>query len=131
MNLINPFDRRALREQVRSAKPFPNLCLDNFLSPEFAEQVCQAFPSFEDAQRMGRVFSAVNEKSKVQVVESQKFPPPVFQLNPARASPDFLYLLSYVFDIPNLLADSELVGGGMHETVPQGRLHVHLDFHYL
>src|SRR5260370_40847443 len=131
MNLLRPIDRRALRDQVRNAKPFPNLCLDNVLAPEFDEQVCQAFPSFEDAQRMGRVFSAVNEKGKVQVVESQKFPPPVSQLNQALASPDFLDLLSYVFDIPNLLADNELIGGGMHETGPQGRLDVHVDFNYI
>ncbi len=131
MNLINPFDRRALREQVRSAKPFPNLCLDNFLSPQFAEQVCQAFPSFEDAQRMGRLFSAVNEKGKVQVVESEKFSPPVAQLNQALASPEFLDLLSYAFEIPNLLADSELVGGGVHQTGPQGHLDVHVDFNYI
>jgi len=131
MNLISPIDRRALRDQVRNAKPFPNLCLDNFLSQQFAEQVCQAFPSFEDAQGMGRVFSAVNEKRKVQVVESKKFPPPVVQLNQVLASPDFLDLLSYVFDIPNLVADSELVGGGMHETGPEGRLDVHVDFNYI
>ena len=131
MNLINPFDRRALREQVRSAKPFPNLCLDNFLSPQFAEQVGQAFPSFEDAQRMGRLFSAVNEKGKVQVVESGKFSPPVAQLNQALASPEFLDLLSYAFEIPNLLADSELVGGGVHQTGPQGHLDVHVDFNYI
>jgi hypothetical protein len=131
MNLINPLDRHALRDQVRSAKPFPNLCLDNFLSPQFAEEVCQAFPSFEDAQRMGRVFSAVNEKRKVQVVESEKFSPPLAQLNQALASPEFLDLLSYAFDIPKLLADDQLVGGGVHQTGPQGLLDVHVDFNYI
>lgn len=131
MSLINPIDRRAARRRIREATPFPNLCLDNFLSEEFANQVCDAFPAFEDAQKMGRAFSAVNEKRKVQVVESRRFSPPLAQLNQALASKEFLDLLSDVFEIPNLLADEELVGGGVHETGPQGRLDVHVDFNYI
>jgi Rps23 Pro-64 3,4-dihydroxylase Tpa1-like proline 4-hydroxylase len=52
-------------------------------------------------------------------------------LNEALASPEFLSDLSYFTGIPNLLADEELVGGGIHITGPGGRLDVHVDFNYL
>jgi hypothetical protein len=131
MNLINPVERRALRERVRQATPFPNVCLDNFLAEDFANQVCAAFPSYEDAERMGRVFAAVNEKNKVQVPDSTKFSLPLLQLKELLASEEFLDLMSHAFDIPKLLADDQLIGGGMHETGPHGRLDVHVDFNYI
>jgi hypothetical protein len=131
MRLINPLDSRALREKVRQATPFPNLCIDNFLSEEFAARLHDVLPTYEEARRMGREFAAVNEKRKVQIVDSSKFPPPLKQLNEMLASRDFLDLMSYAFEIPNLLADDELVGGGVHETGPQGRLDVHVDFNYM
>ncbi len=131
MHFVNPLDRHALRESVRQGIPFPNLCIDGFLSEEFADRVYQAFPTYEEAAKIGREFAAVNEKRKVQVVDASKFPPPLRQLNEALASQDFLELMSYAFEIPHLLADDELVGGGVHETGPQGRLDVHVDFNYV
>lgn len=131
MHFINPLDSGALREKVRQATPFPSLCIDGFLSEEFANRVYRAFPTYEEAVSMGREFAAVNEKRKVQVVDSRKFPLPLRLLNEALAAQEFLDLMSYAFDIPGLLADEELVGGGVHETGPQGRLDVHVDFNYV
>lgn len=128
---IRPIDRDALRNRVRSATPFPNFCLDNFLEEDFAEQVLRSFPSFEEAAQMGRMFTAVNERQKIQVTDSSKFPGPIAELNRALASPEFLDLLSYSFEIPDLLSDDELVGGGMHQTGPRGHLDVHVDFNYI
>ncbi len=61
---ISPFDVESLRKQVAEAQPFPFFYLDNFLQPEFAEQVLNSFPSYADAQKVGREFKAVNERSK-------------------------------------------------------------------
>jgi Rps23 Pro-64 3,4-dihydroxylase Tpa1-like proline 4-hydroxylase len=129
--LINPIDRDALRARVRQAAPFPHFCIDQFLEAEFAEQVYQAFPSFEEAARIGRSFSAVNEKGKIQVTDASKFAGPIAELNRALAAPEFLDLLSSAFEIPRLLPDEELVGGGMHQTGPRGHLDVHVDFNYI
>src|SRR5437660_549651 len=81
-----------------------------------------ACPSFEEAARLGRSFSAVNERRKIQVTDARTFPAPIAELNRALASPEFLDLLSHAFEIPNLIADEELVGGGMHQTGPRGHL---------
>lgn len=131
MSHIQSIDRDKLREQVRKATPVPNFCIDNFLDPSFAESVIAAYPSYEEAIKVGRSFSAVNEKGKVQVTDSTKFAEPVAELNRDLASPEFLELLSYVFDMPNLVADEQLTGGGIHQTGPRGHLDVHVDFNFI
>jgi Rps23 Pro-64 3,4-dihydroxylase Tpa1-like proline 4-hydroxylase len=129
--MIRPIDRDALLQQVRRATPFPHFCIDNFLEEAFAEQVEQAFPSFEEAAQIGRMFSAVNEKKKIQVTDATKFAKPIAELNRALAAPEFCDLLSAVFEIPRLLPDEELTGGGIHQTGPRGHLDVHVDFNYI
>lgn len=131
MKHIQPIDREALREKVRTATPVQNFCIDNFLDPAFAESVLAAYPSYADAMKAGKSFSAVNEKGKVQLTDAAKFAEPVAELNRELASPEFLDLLSYVFDMPNLLPDHELVGGGIHQTGPRGHLDVHVDFNFI
>ena len=128
---LNPIDREALREQVRRSTPVPNFLIDNFLRPEFAERVLAAYPPYEEAIAVGRSFSAVNEKGKVQVTDAARFPEPIQQLNHVLASPEFCEVISYALGIPNLLADEKLVGGGMHQTAARGHLDVHVDFNYL
>jgi hypothetical protein len=129
--MINPLDREELRDKVRRSTPVPNFCIDNFLDQAFAERVVAAYPTFEEAAKIGRSFTALNEKGKIQVTDASKFAEPIAELNRALAEPEFLSLLSYVFDIPGLLADDELAGGGMHQTGARGHLDVHVDFNYI
>ena len=128
---INPIDRDALRDRVRAAQPVANFCIDNFLEESFADRVLSAYPSFEEATKVGRTFSAVNEYRKVQLTDASSFAEPIAELNRTLASAEFLELLSDVFEMPNLLADEALVGGGIHQTGPRGHLDVHVDFNYL
>jgi len=67
----------------------------------------------------------------VQLTDASRFPEPVGRLNAELASPEFCELLSYVMDIPGLVADPTLTGGGIHMTGACGRLDVHVDFNYL
>jgi hypothetical protein len=129
-SIIRPLDVVALRKQYLEATPFPFIAIDNFLEPEFVTQVVGAYPSYEQARSMGREFSAVNERLKVQVTDSALFPPPVARLSDAISSPDFLHVLEQITGIPKLLADVQLEGGGMHLTGAGGRLDVHVDFNY-
>lgn len=131
MELINPIDPEALKRQIRSAEPFPYFCIDNFLNEEFADEVYSSFPSFGEAKTMGHEFDTVNEKYKIQITDATKFAPPIARLNQLLASPEFLSMMSNAFDIPNLLADPALIGGGIHETNSGGRLDVHVDFNYV
>ena len=129
--MINPIDRDDLRLRVRSATPFPHCAIDHFLATEFADRVCAAFPAYEDARRVGREFRTVNEKNKIQITDPAMFPAPIAELNRLLGAKEFLGVLSYAFDIPNLLPDPESIGGGIHQTGPRGRLDIHVDFDYI
>lgn len=120
-----------LRAQVLAARPFPFLKIDNFLDEEFALAVADAFPRFDVALTMGRTFSTVNEQKKVQISDSELFPQPIRELHALLASPAWLDTLGYITDVPSLMADPELVGGGIHETGPHGLLDVHVDFNFV
>ena len=128
---INPIDAVQLKQKIRAATPVPNFCIDNFLDPDFAEAVSAAYPSYGEALKVGRSFEAVNEKGKVQMTDASTFAEPIAELNRALASPEFLGLLSDVFDMPNLVPDEALIGGGIHQTGPRGHLDVHVDFNYI
>jgi hypothetical protein len=80
---------------------------------------------------VGKEFKGVNEQGKVQVTDSALFAEPIQELNKVLASQEFLDLLSHVTGMPRLLADDQLVGGGIHQTGPRGHLDVHVDFNYI
>jgi Rps23 Pro-64 3,4-dihydroxylase Tpa1-like proline 4-hydroxylase len=129
--MLRPLDLEALRDSYAAARPFPYIKIENFLEPKEVELIAASFPSFEDALENGQTFKTVNERKKIQITKSELFPAPIANLNEALAAPEFLRDLSYITGIPNILADSELNGGGIHLTGPGGRLDVHVDFNYI
>ncbi|MGD0493554.1 MAG: 2OG-Fe(II) oxygenase [Steroidobacteraceae bacterium] len=131
MNLINPIDRDALGTKIRNAQPFPHFCIDNFLNVDFANEVCDSFPDYQGAKAIGREFSGVNENYKIQITDSTRFPPAIARLSALLASQEFLDMWSDLIGIPDLLADPDLIGGGIHETNSGGRLDVHVDFNFM
>lgn len=130
MPVLAPYDRDKLRDEFRAARPFPFIKMDRFLDAAFADQVAKAYPSFDTAVQMGHQFKAVNENLKVQVSDYKRFPAPVKTLSDALSSNKFLEDLAYITDMPNLLWDPALGGGGMHETARSGWLDVHIDFNF-
>ena len=131
MPVIREIDRDLLRAQARAATPFPHVLVDDFLDADFAHEVLRSWPSFADAAKAGKTFRSINERNKVQLTDSSQFPPALRELDRALASPEFVGAASSIFDIPDLLPDAELVGGGLHQTGARGRLDVHIDFNYM
>lgn len=125
---IHDMNLDQLREEYRTAKPFPFFKIDNFLDDQAARQVVQSYPDYDAARAMGREFNAMSERLKVQVTDAAKFPPAVKALSDELSSPEFLEKLEYVTGIPRLVNDELLIGGGMHITGSGGRLDVHVDF---
>ena len=128
---IRTLDIHGLRQKYLAATPFPFFAIDNFLLPEFAAELVAAYPTYEQARAVGFEFAAVNERVKVQITDSARFPAPVRRLSEALASTEFLLALEQITGIGNLLADDRLEGGGMHLTGAGGRLDVHVDFNYV
>lgn len=131
MTIVREYDREELRRRFLAARPYPHIVIEDFLMPDFCLEVAGSFPTYTDAKSIGHEFHALNEKLKIQITDPAKFPAPVADLNEFLASPDFLSDLSYITGIPKLLADPQLLGGGMHMTGPGGRLDVHIDFNYV
>jgi len=112
-------------------QPFPHFCIDELLDEEFANEIYQAFPSYQEAISQGHEFSAVNEKRKIQITDANKFPAPILELHKILVSREFISRVENMMGIPNLLPDPELTGGGIHETNSGGHLDVHVDFNYI
>ena len=129
-DLVNTIDTTALREQLLDMEPFPYFYIDDFLNEDFAQEVHDAFPSYGKAIEIGRTFNAVNEAKKVQITDSSLFPEPISKLNKILASKEFIKKLEHIMNIPNLIPDPNLAGGGIHETREGGRLDVHVDFNF-
>lgn len=129
--MLRSLDFAALQQEFRSAKPFPHIVLDDFLAPERAAAVRDAFPAHAAAAAVGDSFETEFEHLKVQVTKRDLFPPPIRELHEFLASAEFLADLSKLTGIPRLLADPELHGGGIHTTDSGGKLDVHIDFNYV
>lgn len=130
MKLVNPIDSEKFKGNFLSVEPFPHFCIDNFLDEDFAEEVYKSFPKYQEAQKLGTEFSAVNEKRKIQITDSSKFSPAIKILSDLLASKEYVNMWSDLTGIPNLFSDESLAGGGVHETNSGGHLDVHIDFNY-
>ena len=132
MNLLfNNFDVKKIKTEKLIKEPFPYFYVDGFLDVNFAEKILETFPSFEESLIQGKNFNAYKEKNKTQITDSNLFPEPIKKLNNILSSDEFVNALSEIFEIPDLIADPELVGGGIHQTSNGGKLDVHVDFNYM
>ena len=109
-------DAEALAGAYRKASPTRFFVVDGFLEPAFAREVAAAYPSFSEARSASgaKEFARVNEDVKVQVTDAARFPEPVRILHELLASDPFLAWMTRVTGIPELQADPDLSGGGMH-----------------
>ena len=130
--MLHPdLDPDALRDQFTNAEPFGYVVIDQFLDEQRVQEIAQALPSYQQAQRVGTSFKTVNETKKVQIEDAQTFSPPVRALHDFLNGPEFRQTLEHITGIDELRSDPKTNGGGIHQTGPGGRLDVHVDFNYL
>jgi hypothetical protein len=128
--LVNPRLHEAdhltgLTTRVQAAAPFPHLTVDAWFNPALLELVLEEFES-EGAP----AFKAVTGRH-----ESTQRAIPGSNMGPASQlyfgivnSGWFVRILSQLTGVEDLLVDTQLYGGGLHETRPGGRFGVHRDF---
>lgn len=114
-----------LASQYGDNLPFPHLALEDFLAEPAARTVLDQFPGTEDAE--WTQYKHYNE-STLGTSSRDKFPPAVRQVVDTLTSDEFVDWLSRLTGIPNLQADPNIEGGGMHQTEAGGFLNVHADF---
>lgn len=113
-----------LRAQWSKQAPFPYFVIDDFLPVEFAEALLCEFPPQESEAWCRRTYTHQREK----LTMTSGFAPVTDYFFRLSADPEFLALVSDVTGIRNILADPELVGGGLHQIAHGGFLDIHIDF---
>ncbi|WP_417619072.1 2OG-Fe(II) oxygenase [Parasphingorhabdus sp.] len=120
-----PSEIDPLRAGYAKASPFPNMVIDNFLSPELAERLSDNFPP-PDLASVSRI--SQHQYLKRGYRPSSLGEHPSVALLKAFNSKPMIDLLESLTGHQNLVADPDFVGGGFHEIERGGHLDVHADF---
>lgn len=127
-SLAERVDEDSLRFQ--SATPFPHIVLDELLRSNSLEELQSAFPNSDWSGWFQTPENARKwQPDKLACDDIRLIPEPldrlIFELN----SGPVLRWLEQLSGIPHLVPDAQLHGGGLHSTLPGGKLVPHIDFH--
>jgi Rps23 Pro-64 3,4-dihydroxylase Tpa1-like proline 4-hydroxylase len=120
--------RRApeLSKSYRAATPYPFIVIDDFLPGDVAEQVLADFPS--PNSQVWRRLPAADQFNKLALSDDRLMPKSIRSLVHELNSGGFLQVLEEITGIGKLVADTKLVGGGLHQIDRGGHLNVHVDY---
>ena len=113
-----------LAQEYKSAKPFPHVVIDNLLDDQLLDQLVREMPPLHDGKYMNYDDGHLTRyglRSATELGETG------FQLISLLHSAAFLYFLSEITGIRELLPDPYLQGGGYHVMPPGGKFDVHAD----
>ena len=112
-----------------SADPFPHSVIDDFLPPDTAERVHDAFPdptlpSFEQPDNAHQV----GKLGRTQMNDFRGVPDVLRHVLADLNGAVFIDFLEALTGIEGLIPDPHFAGGAMHQILPGGRLDIHADF---
>lgn len=122
--LYLPSNVQELRAEYENAKPFPHLVLDGLVDPGLLDAVAEQMPSMEEKNW---VHEDDEHLDKFNLRSAVELPRPGFDLAAMLHSANFLYFLSELTGIENLLPDPYLQGSGYHVVPRGGHFDVHSD----
>jgi Rps23 Pro-64 3,4-dihydroxylase Tpa1-like proline 4-hydroxylase len=108
------------------AKPFHYVVIDDFLTKEFAEEILASYPSVEGDDWNNTTY--VHQRNKFTMTKD--FPKPIDNFFRMTESDEFRNLISSICNIPQLISDPDLVGGGLHQIMNGGYLDIHVDYNF-
>jgi hypothetical protein len=116
----------SLSKSYAISKPFPHVVIDNFLNPDIAEYLSINFPKMEDMPNIFR--EPMSFKGQLSDING-KWPnfSPIFG---CLQSDNFRVLVSKITNIPDLIEDPILAGGGLHQSPNSGFLDIHVDANF-
>jgi Rps23 Pro-64 3,4-dihydroxylase Tpa1-like proline 4-hydroxylase len=120
--------KQEIKADFQSKKPFRYVMFESFFSPQKAEEIYQLYPKVGDGMWDGTTY--INQKNKFQ--KSKFEAGSVLQrLFDELNSPEFLKWLEEVTEIEEpLIADAELFGSGLHQSINGAFLNVHVDYNF-
>ncbi len=113
------------RVRYETANPFPHIVIDDFLPPETLDEVLANFSQYNKDN-----WYKFDGQYELKLASKSEYFIPQFirhvlhELN----SGYVLNWLEKVTNVPGLVADTRLYGGGMHNIERGGKLGVHIDF---
>ena len=114
-----------LKKHYSSADPFPHIVIDNFLPDYVLDQVLLHFPDSKNPNWFQ--FNNTNElklATRSEAYMPQYIRHVLLELN----SGYVLNWLEELTQVPGLVADTRMNGGGMHNIENGGKLGIHIDF---
>lgn len=122
-------DAARLAADYQSARPFPHIVLDGFFAPDVLRAVVAEIPSpLHEPERLFRRHEAGLTHGKFAFRDVPALGPASISLIDTLNSKPFVEFLTVLAGIPGLIPDPYLEGGGFHQIVRDGMLHVHADF---
>ena len=123
--VFNHLDVDKLKEEWRSANPFPHVVINNFLvNPSVVEQ---QFPVATWAEYVPLGDSYQRNKFSCSSISS--IPRDIANVLRGLNEPTFLNVLEVITGIKGLIPDPYFEGGGLHLSTGGGILAPHTDFH--
>lgn len=114
-----------LREDFASAKPFPNVVIDDFVATEVLDAVLREFPEPEAAR--WQEFDKPTEV-KLALADTSQMGPATRNLLAQFNGQGFIRFLEALTGISGLIPDPHYGGGGLHQIRSGGFLKIHADF---
>ena len=119
-----PADTEVLGEQYRTAAPFPYLTIDNVFPDDLLQSV---FDEASNSQKKDWIYHDTEKLNKIGTKSALGIGDAAFELLSYLHSANFLYLLSEITGIWNLVPDPYLHGAGHSIIPPGGVFDVHAD----
>jgi hypothetical protein len=116
-----------LNAEYVSAKPFPHICIEDFLPPDVLDRCLAEFPS--NLRSAENTFDRDQERYKSQF-NPDEMSPWLRGLFYGFNSRPFIQLLQNITGIKGLIPDPYFLGAGFHEIQTGGHLSVHADFNH-
>lgn len=112
----------------QTAKPYPHIVLDGFLKTQAAEKLAHVFPRPEEDFW---IRTRIHDEIKSASTTESRFPDAIRSALYALNSAPVIDFLETLTGINGLIPDPFFQGGGIHQTLPGGKLGVHVDFNQL
>ena len=118
----------SLKQRFASAKPYPHVVIDNFLDPQLAEEVCEAFPKPEEMRVHGGD-SKVLKGWQVNPKDDNYIPKPALEamFRHIQSAGVRRWVTELSGSKSDALCDPEYVGAGLLAAKDKGIHKIHLD----
>ena len=113
------------KQEYDNADPFPHIVIDDFLPAEVLDNVLEDFPKPREID-----WWAFNNNNEIKLGTKNEAQLPQIARNVC-AELNSGYVLDWLealTGVKGLVADTRLVGGGLHQIESGGKLGIHLDF---